>query len=111
MSVQRRSSSPLSSASPSPVQAPTANGEQTLTSLHLGPPADVSHEDGELIGGSSPTTLTEPLTDSELTEDDDDDEEADAELLDDADADEVPQGGEDDSELQHGEAPRMKRER
>lgn len=75
MSEQRRSSSPLSSASPSPVQEPTANGNPPPAPLHLGPaadPLDNDNDDGDLVGGSSPTTLTEPLTDSELTDDEDD---------------------------------------
>lgn len=75
MSEQRRSSSPLSSASPSPVQEPTANGDPPPAPLHLGPAADIldnDNDDGDLVGGSSPTTLTEPLTDSELTDDEDD---------------------------------------
>lgn len=114
MSEQRRSSSPLSSASPSPLQEPTANGNPPPAPLHLGPAADIldnDHDDGDLIGGSSPTTLTEPLTDSELTDDEDDmddaaqqadgvaeepsndalEDEADAPALDDT-ADETPVG-------------------
>lgn len=80
MSVQRRSSSPLSSASPSPLQAPIANGDTALTELNLGPSVGPEPEEDGIIGGSSPTTLTEPLTESELTEDEGEaDEEADEE--------------------------------
>ncbi|KLT39723.1 hypothetical protein CC85DRAFT_179074 [Cutaneotrichosporon oleaginosum] len=65
MLAQRRSSSPLSSASPSPLQLPTES-TVPLTALNL--PTAAADEDG-IVGGSSPTTLTEPLTESELTED------------------------------------------
>ncbi|GMK59351.1 hypothetical protein CspeluHIS016_0703660 [Cutaneotrichosporon spelunceum] len=68
MSALRRSSSPLSSASPSPPQVPTGASRAPLTALNLGTPATADDEPG-IVGGSSPTTLTEPLTESDLTED------------------------------------------
>lgn len=100
MSAQRRSSSPLSSASPSPLQAPALNGDiAPLTELNLAGAATAGlqlDEDG-IVGGSSQTTLTEPLTESELTEDEADDiddaDEADADEADDADDDAAEDDG------------------
>lgn len=110
MSAPRRSSSPLSSASPSPLQEPVADGGTNPASLTLGPAAaEADNEDGDIVGGSSPTTLTEPLTESELTEDDEDvedeaDEAEDADEADEADeadgveADPIHDGNEQDDE-------------
>lgn len=68
------------------------NGDPPPAPLHLGPAADLLgdaiDDEGDLIGGSSPTTLTEPLTDSELTDDEDDVD----------DAPQQPHGAADDAE-------------
>ncbi|BEI83919.1 hypothetical protein CcaverHIS002_0405230 [Cutaneotrichosporon cavernicola] len=80
MSVLRRSSSPLSSASPSPPQVPTGASTAPLTALNLGPSAAADDEPG-IVGGSSPTTLTEPLTESDLTEDEEEMDEPTNELV------------------------------
>lgn len=71
-----------------------------MTALNLGAPAAILRdEEGDIIGGSSPTTLTEPLTESELTEDEDDMDERKpdpAEAPDEDDALDVSDDGEDD---------------
>lgn len=104
MSAPRRSSSPLSSATPSPVHAPTANGFAAPTKLSLGAAADLAREERpDHVGGSSQTSLTDPLTESELTEDEEDEVDPEEDVDGDVDTgdaadDEAVDGG-DDTEL------------